>query len=121
MQPRIVRKRRRGAAGISIKMIQASRMPSLPGICRRAPRDSRRTRLRACYTVETADERSSAETASAARQYSGALGGVALCQVAVTLTLATSRGHALIGRKLYLPGTRGRRGAPGSRPGYPRR
>jgi len=24
--------------------------------------------------------------------------------VAVTLTLATSRGHALIGRKLYLPG-----------------
>ena len=40
----------------------------------------------------------------AARQYSGTLGGIALCQVAVTLTLATSRGHALIGRKLYLPG-----------------
>jgi SRSO17 transposase len=34
----------------------------------------------------------------------GTLGGIALCQVAVTLTLATSRGHALIGRKLYLPG-----------------
>ena len=39
----------------------------------------------------------------AARQYSGALGGVALCQVAVTLTYATSRGHALIGRALYPP------------------
>ena len=39
----------------------------------------------------------------AARQYSGTLGGVALCQVAVTLTYATNRGHALIGRALYLP------------------
>ena len=35
--------------------------------------------------------------------YSGTPGGVALCQVAVTLTYATSRGHALIGRALYLP------------------
>jgi len=43
-------------------------------------------------------------TAGAARQYSGTLGGVALCQVAVTLTYATGRGHALIGRALYLPG-----------------
>ena len=41
----------------------------------------------------------------AARQYSGTVGGIALCQVAVTLTLAASRGHALIGRALYLPGT----------------
>ena len=39
----------------------------------------------------------------AARQYSGTVGGVALCQVAVTLTYATGRGHALIGRALYLP------------------
>jgi SRSO17 transposase len=31
------------------------------------------------------------------------VGGIALCQVAVTLTYATSRGHALIGRALYLP------------------
>jgi SRSO17 transposase len=53
---------------------------------------------------ETADEKSSADAAGAARQYSGALGGIALCQVAVTLTYATSRGHALIGRALYLPG-----------------
>ena len=32
------------------------------------------------------------------------MGGIALCQVAVTLTFATSRGHTLIGRSLYLPG-----------------
>jgi SRSO17 transposase len=53
---------------------------------------------------ETADEKSSAEAVGAARQYSGTVGGIALCQVAVTLTYATGRGHALIGRALYLPG-----------------
>ena len=42
-------------------------------------------------------------TVEAARQYSGTVGGVALCQVTVTLTYATGRGHALIGRALYLP------------------
>jgi SRSO17 transposase len=52
---------------------------------------------------ETADEKSSTDAAGAARQYSGTVGGVALCQVAVTLTYATGRGHALIGRALYLP------------------
>ena len=52
---------------------------------------------------ETADEKSSADTVGAARQYSGTAGGVALCQVAVTLTFASGRGHALIGRALYLP------------------
>ena len=52
---------------------------------------------------ETADEKSSAGCVGAARQYSGTVGGVALCQVAVTLTYATGRGHALIGRALYLP------------------
>jgi SRSO17 transposase len=41
--------------------------------------------------------------AGAARQYSGTVGGIALCQVAVTVTYATGRGHALIGRALYLP------------------
>jgi DDE superfamily endonuclease len=41
--------------------------------------------------------------AGAARQYSGTLGGIALCQVAVTLTCAAPAGHALIGRALYLP------------------
>ena len=52
---------------------------------------------------ETADEKSSADCAGAARQYSGTLGGIALCQVAVTLTYAAPAGHALIGRALYLP------------------
>ena len=49
-------------------------------------------------------EKSSADCVGAARQYSGTAGGVALCQVAVTLTYTTGRGHALIGRALYLPG-----------------
>ena len=53
---------------------------------------------------ETADEKSSADCVGAARQYSGTTGGIALCQVAVTLTYAAGRGHALIGRALYLPG-----------------
>jgi SRSO17 transposase len=53
---------------------------------------------------ETADAKSSADCAGAARQYSGTIGGIALCQVAVTLAYASSRGHALIGRALYLPG-----------------
>ena len=52
---------------------------------------------------ETADEKSSADCAGAARQYGGTVGGVALCQVAVTVTYASGRGHALIGRALYLP------------------
>jgi SRSO17 transposase len=52
---------------------------------------------------ETADEKSSGGAVGAARQYSGTVGGIALCQMAVTLTYATGRGHALIGRALYLP------------------
>jgi SRSO17 transposase len=52
---------------------------------------------------ETADEKSSGNAFGAARQYSGTVGGIALCQVTVTLTYATGRGHALIGRALYLP------------------
>jgi SRSO17 transposase len=55
---------------------------------------------------ETADAKSSADAAGAARQYSGTLGGVALCQVTVTLTFASGRGHALIDRALYLPEAR---------------
>ena len=43
---------------------------------------------------ETADEKPSADAVGAARQYSGTVGGIALCQVAVTLTYATGRGHA---------------------------
>jgi SRSO17 transposase len=52
---------------------------------------------------ETADAKSSADCAGAARQYSGTLGGIAMCQVEVTLTYAAPAGHALIGRALYLP------------------
>jgi SRSO17 transposase len=55
---------------------------------------------------ETADEKSSADAVGAARQYCGTAGGIALCQVAVTLTFATSRGHALLDRALYLPAAR---------------
>jgi SRSO17 transposase len=39
----------------------------------------------------------------AARQYSGTVGGIAMCQVTVTLACASPAGHALIGRALYLP------------------
>lgn len=52
---------------------------------------------------ETADEKSSADCVGASHQYSGTVGGTALCQVAVTLTYAAPAGHALIGRALYLP------------------
>ena len=52
---------------------------------------------------ETGDAKTSADCAGAARQYSGTLGGIAMCQVAVTLTFAAPAGHALIGRALYLP------------------
>ncbi|MGH3247886.1 MAG: IS701 family transposase [Trebonia sp.] len=52
---------------------------------------------------ETSDEKTSADCAGAARQYSGTLGGIGMCQVMVTLTYAVPAGHALIGRALYLP------------------
>jgi SRSO17 transposase len=43
----------------------------------------------------TADEKRSADCAGAARQYSGTADGVTPCQVAVTATYATGRGHAI--------------------------
>ncbi|MFJ3940362.1 IS701 family transposase [Streptomyces parvus] len=52
---------------------------------------------------ETGDEKSSGDAVGAAHRYSGALGGVGLCQVAVHLTYASRRGHAMIDRELYLP------------------
>jgi SRSO17 transposase len=52
---------------------------------------------------ETGDAKTGTDCAGAARQYSGTLGAIALCQVAVTLTCAAPAGHALIGRALYLP------------------
>ncbi|WP_329082447.1 IS701 family transposase [Streptosporangium sp. NBC_01469] len=51
----------------------------------------------------TGDEKSSTDAVGAARQYSGALGGVGLCQVAVHLSYATAAGHTLIDRRLFLP------------------
>ena len=58
---------------------------------------------------ETGDANSSTDAVGAAPQYSGALGGIGLCQVAVHLTLATPAGHAVIGRRLYLGAGLGRR------------
>ncbi|WP_285705171.1 IS701 family transposase [Microtetraspora sp. NBRC 16547] len=52
---------------------------------------------------ETGDEKSSPDAVGAAHQYSGALGGVGLCQIAVHLSYATTAGHTLIDRRLYLP------------------
>jgi SRSO17 transposase len=52
---------------------------------------------------ETGDEKSCTDAVGAARQYSGALGGVGLCQVAVHLSYATAAGHTLIDRRLFLP------------------
>ncbi len=76
--------------------------------------DAARDRL-ACWAVaeladdqavlvvdETGDEKSSTDAVGASRQYSGALGGIGLCQVAVHLTYAAESGHALIDRALYL-------------------
>src|SRR5690242_19391296 len=76
--------------------------------------DAARDRL-ACWAVaelaggqavlvvdETGDEKSSTDAVGASRQYSGALGGIGLCQVAVHLTYAAESGHALIDRALSL-------------------
>jgi hypothetical protein len=52
---------------------------------------------------ETADEKSSADCVGAARQYSGTVGSIALCQVAVTVTYATGRGHALMAGRCTCP------------------
>ncbi|MFI8093859.1 IS701 family transposase [Streptomyces sp. NPDC086080] len=51
---------------------------------------------------ETGNEKSSTDAVGAARQYSGALGGIGLCQVAVHLSYVSADGHALVDRRLYL-------------------
>jgi SRSO17 transposase len=51
---------------------------------------------------ETGDAKSSTDAVGAARQYSGALGGIGLAQVAVHLTYAGRSGNALVDRSLYL-------------------
>lgn len=52
---------------------------------------------------ETGDKKSFSNAVGADQQYSGALGRVGLCQVAVHLSYRTATGHTLIDRCLYLP------------------
>jgi SRSO17 transposase len=52
---------------------------------------------------ETGDAKSSTDCVGAGRQYSGALKGVGLCQVAVHLALVTATARVVIDRALYLP------------------
>src|SRR5579875_2133391 len=52
---------------------------------------------------ETGDVKKGTASAGVQRQYSGTAGRVENCQVAVFLSCASRRGHALTGRELYLP------------------
>jgi SRSO17 transposase len=52
---------------------------------------------------ETGFPKQGKHSAGVKRQYSGTLGKVANCQIGVFLTYASSRGHALLDRELYLP------------------
>ncbi|MCX4784519.1 IS701 family transposase [Streptomyces sp. NBC_01264] len=52
---------------------------------------------------ETGDAKSSTDCVGAGRQYSGAIGGVGLCQVAVHLAAVTSTTKMILDRALYLP------------------
>ncbi|MFF6946918.1 IS701 family transposase, partial [Streptomyces lavendulae] len=52
---------------------------------------------------ETGDAKSSTDCVGVGRQYSGAIGGVGLCQVAVHLAAVTATTKVIIDRVLYLP------------------
>ncbi|MEV5012927.1 IS701 family transposase [Streptomyces sp. NPDC055692] len=52
---------------------------------------------------ETGDAKSSTDCVGAGRQYSGAIKGVGLCQVAVHLAVVTASVRVVIDRALYLP------------------
>lgn len=52
---------------------------------------------------ETGDVKKGTRTVGVQRQYSGTAGRVENCQVAVYLTYASRKGHALMDRALYLP------------------
>jgi SRSO17 transposase len=52
---------------------------------------------------EAGDVKKGTASAGVQRQYSGTAGRVENCQVAVFLSYASRRGHALTGRELYLP------------------
>jgi SRSO17 transposase len=55
---------------------------------------------------ETGDLKKGTVSAGVQRQYTGTAGRVENCQVAVFLSYAARRGHALIDRELYLPKSR---------------
>src|SRR4051794_41948430 len=52
---------------------------------------------------ETGDVKKGSATVGVQRQYTGTAGRIENAQVAVYLTYAAARGHALIDRELYLP------------------
>lgn len=52
---------------------------------------------------ETGDGKKGEHTVGVQRQYSGTMGRIDNCQVAVFCTLATPFGHAFVGTRLYLP------------------
>jgi SRSO17 transposase len=52
---------------------------------------------------ETGDVKKGSSTVGTQRQYTGTAGRIENAQVAVYLTYTSSKGHALIGRTLYLP------------------
>ncbi len=52
---------------------------------------------------ETGDAKSSTDCVGAGRQYSCAIGGVGLCQVAVHLAAVTMTTKVIVDRVLYLP------------------
>jgi DDE superfamily endonuclease len=52
---------------------------------------------------QTGDAKSSTDAVGAGSQYSGSLGGVGVCQVAVHLSFASALGHTVIDRAVYLP------------------
>jgi SRSO17 transposase len=52
---------------------------------------------------ETGFLKKGTKSAGVQRQYSGTAGRIENCQIGVFLAYASSRGHALIDRELYLP------------------
>jgi hypothetical protein len=66
---------------------------------------------------ETADEKSSADAVGAARQYSGTVGGIALCQVAAPGPLVRAAACWIGKRGLRARGRPFREACPSSRPG----
>jgi SRSO17 transposase len=55
--------------------------------------------------VETGEEKSSKDAVGAGYQHSGSVGGIGLCQLAVHLAYATTRGHTILDRPCTCPGT----------------